>query len=98
MNIFKAVSDGLSMVGTAMISVFNPSVLEGEISSKLKDSDKKIDLFKVDSRGVPVDLDMPKDVIDELYHYFKEQDVKLSVEDWWCLQDDYKANGCIYIY
>ena len=98
MNIFKAVSDGLSMVGIAMISVFNPSVLKDEISSKLKELDKKIDMFKVDSRGIPVDLDMPKDVIDELYHYFKKQGVKLSVEDWWCLKDDYKANGCIYIY
>lgn len=98
MNIFKTVSDSLAMIGTAMISVFNPSVLEDEISSKLKDLDKKIDMFKVDSRGVPVDLDMPKDVIDELYDYFKKQGVELSIEDWWCLQDDYKASGCIYIY
>lgn len=88
------------MIGLSMMSVFNPSILEGEID-KLESKyskGKKIDRFKVDSRGIPVELDMPKEIIDDIYKHFRNVGVKLTIDDWWNLQDDYKACGYVYIY
>lgn len=100
MKLFKSISDCFSMIGLSMMSLFNPSILEGTINDSLTKGlkDKKIDRFKVDSRGIPVELDMPKDVIDEIYKHFHKNGVKLTVDDWWNMQDDYKACGYIYIF
>lgn len=98
MNLFKSIADGFSLIGTSMISVFNPSILDGQVQSMQSKYDKKIDMFKVDSRGIPVDLDMPKEVIDEIYDYFHKNGVKPEVEDWWLMQDEYKATGYISIF
>lgn len=100
MKIFKSIGDCFSMIGLSMMSVFNPSILEGEID-KLESKyskGKKIDRFKVDSRGIPVKLDMPKEIIDDIYKHFRNVGVKLTIDDWWNLQDDYKACGYVYIY
>lgn len=100
MKLFKSISDCFSMIGLSMMSLFNPSILEGTVNDSLTKGlkDKKIDRFKVDSRGIPVELDMPKDVIDEIYKHFHKNGVKLTVDDWWNMQDDYKACGYIYIF
>lgn len=52
--------------------------------------------LKVDSRGIPVALTMPKVLINKIYKAYSKKGMYLNADQWWELQDEYNANGLMF--
>lgn len=51
--------------------------------------------IKYDSRGVPLNLDLPEQIVQHLLD-LQKQGLKISWDQWWCYRDEYWANGALW--
>lgn len=72
-------------IGTVIAKIYNQSI-------------KMLNRYRVeyDSRGVPLNLDLPEQIVENLLD-LQRQGLEISWEQWWSYRDEYWANGTIWL-